>query len=110
MWEIIEVEYKISTKPSAKNFIGYQSKSSSKGRAELKLFISNLWDCTGNFIGFLNECITTILVERICLEFAFNKIRLKPTRCKSFMKKGRFYPCVPGYIAYQIYEDDFFII
>ena len=82
------VEYKISLHPS--RFVGYQSKNGNRG--EVKLYVGTLWfnnsfeeekDFEKDFEWFLEDFIHTLILERICLERAFQKIRLK-NRCGSF--------------------------
>ncbi|KKL98883.1 hypothetical protein LCGC14_1819970 [marine sediment metagenome] len=107
-----EVEYKISTYPS--KFIGYQSKN--KNRGEIKIYITSLWKWvhswrwTKYFVedetteimldDFINEMVFTVIIERICLERAFQKIRMRE-RCKPLSK----FRCKMEKIAYLMCED-----
>lgn len=70
------VEYKISSYPS--KFAGYQSKKQTNGT--VKIFISTLWKYAPNFDDFLFQLNYIIILERICLERGFQKIRMK-NRC-----------------------------
>ena len=106
-----EVDYKISLHPS--KFAGYQSKNKNKG--EVKIFVSSIWKWvhswrwTSYFIkdeateimfdDFVNELKFTLILERICLERAFEKIRMK-NRCKPF---ENFY-CKMEKIAYLMLD------
>lgn len=77
------VEFVVSTHFS--RFGGYQSKHGTEGT--LKLFLPSLWKyARGEFNSFVAEISYTILLERICLERAFQKIRMKnrcdPKPCK----------------------------
>lgn len=90
-----KVEYKISLYPS--KFIGYQSKKGNKGC--VKLYISPIWKYIHSlrwktyfdedwiiefmFDEFINELLYTMLLERICLERGFQKIKMKK-RCKEY--------------------------
>ena len=71
-----EIFYKISTFPS--KFLGYQEKKGKNGT--IKLFITSIWGISQDFNKFLEEMIFTLILERICLERAFQKIRMK-NRC-----------------------------
>lgn len=106
MIKIPKVEYKISLYPS--KFLGYQSKNQDTGK--ITLYISSIWKWvhswrwTSYFIepeateimfdDFLNEFLYTMILERICLERAFQKIRMKK-RCEEF--NG--FTCKMDYIA-----------
>jgi len=79
------IKYKISLKNS--KFWGYQSKSGNAG--SITLFVSNIYEKSTDFDDFIRKYIITQLTERICLERAFQKIRLK-NRCKN---------CVPSDLA-----------
>lgn len=85
------VEYRISLHPS--KFAAYQSKKGSTG--VITNFISQYHH--KNFDWFVGELIAYQLVERVCLERAFNKIRLK-NRCK------RQPICAPNYIARAMFD------
>ena len=82
-----EVDYKISLYPS--KFVGYQSKSKNQGY--VKLFISSIWDWVNTwsdnykniFENFISAINYIILLERICLERAFQKIRMTK-RCENY--------------------------
>lgn len=74
-----EVEYIVSTHLS--KFIGYQSKKQNKGY--VKIFISTLWnDSRQDYYLFVLRLIWIQIHERICLERAFQKIRIKGGMCK----------------------------
>ena len=70
------INYKVSLYPS-KN-IGYQSKSGING--EVKVFISTIWTHSTTFEDFVEKIIYITILERICLERAFQKIRMR-NRC-----------------------------
>lgn len=101
------VEYKVSTHSS--KFLGYQSKKGNEGI--VKVFISNIWKgCNNNFIRFYLTLNYITLLERICLERAFQRIRLKD-RCKLYREKidddvEIEYACKMDYIACKIFFDD----
>lgn len=59
-------------------FHGYQSKSGYNGK--IKLFISNIWDNSINEDDFIINFCYVYLLERVCIERAFNKIKIK-NRC-----------------------------
>ncbi len=99
MIEILtEVDYKISLYPS--KFLGYQSKSKNQGY--IKLFIPSIWDWVNTwsdnyeniFENFNSAIIYITLLERICLERAFQKIRMTK-RCEDY--NG--FSCKMDYIA-----------
>lgn len=72
-----ECKYKIGLKSS--KFYGYQSKKGNKG--VVKVFINNIYRDFPKFNSFVRELIYFTLIERICLERAFNKIRIKGGMC-----------------------------
>jgi len=92
------INYKLSLFPS--KFAGYQSKNKNKG--EVKLYISSIWNAQFdphdefdiNFHWFLEAFLYTMLLERICLERAFQKIRMT-NRCVQYEK----YRCKMDYIT-----------
>lgn len=87
-----EVNYRVSI--YASKFLGYQSKSGRKGI--VKLYISNIWKwADGDFSVFWKRMIAILLMERICLERAFNKIRIKGGKCN---------PCCVKPVALEMYE------
>ena len=78
--------------------MGYQSKKGKEGI--LKIFVSTLWKYVDNsFDGFVYGLIYTTLLERICLERCFQKIRMI-NRCKPF----RGLSCKMEYILKNILE------
>jgi len=102
-----EVEYKISMYPS--RFHGYQSKTRNKGC--VKIFVSSLWrytydnelDININFSDFVSNLITIMILERICLETGFQKIRIKGGSCSPKKdKEGHEYRCIGEYISYKM--------
>ena len=103
----IEINYKLSLYPS--KFLGYQSKNKNKGN--LTFYISTIWkwinphyrkenEINNTMINkFIKGLLEIILLERICIERAFQKIRMK-NRCKNF--KG--FTCKIDYI-YSMFKD-----
>jgi len=85
------VNYVVSTFHS--KFGGYQSKKGNSGI--VKAFISSIYNNSHGFYSFTLHLIHIILIERICLERAFNKIRIKGGMCK---------PCCVRKIADKIME------
>lgn len=76
--KVVTIKYKISTYPS--KFMGYHSKNKENG--EVKLYILTIWKSSLNkFDDFVYIINHIIILERICLERAFQKIRMK-NRCK----------------------------
>lgn len=71
-----EVEYIVSLHPS--DYVGYQSKNKNNGI--VKLHISTIYNNSDDFDDFVNYCVFTLVLERICLERGFQKIRMK-NRC-----------------------------
>ena len=89
------VELKISTYRS--KGLGYQSKKGLEGK--LTLFVSNIYDYSKQDFNLFVKCLDYVyLLERICLERAFQKIRMKE-RCKKF--KGPF-SCKMDYIVWNM--------
>ena len=76
----MSVEYKFIISKNDK-FLGYQLKKGIRDnnpKGLIKIYINNIWKYSNNnFKEFLQELIYTLLIERICIEFAFNKIRIK---------------------------------
>ena len=92
-----EVEYKVSLYPS--RFLGYQSKARDKG--EVKAYISTIWEyCGADYWKFIFSLDFILLLERICLERAFQKIRMKD-RCKPYKS----FTCKMEWIAHQLYKE-----
>lgn len=85
------IEYKISTYPS--KFAGYQSKSGMNGK--VTMYISTIWNYSENFDDFVNYIVFIVILERICLERAFQKIRMK----------GRCNPCKLEKFAYFMFKN-----
>jgi hypothetical protein len=79
-------EYKISTYQS--KFAGYHW-TTSTSESRITAYISNIWSFAKQqgksddeiFDRFVKELNFIIILERICLERGFNKIRMK-NRCK----------------------------
>jgi hypothetical protein len=77
-----DVEYSVSLHPS--KFEGYQSKAGQSGK--VTLFIATIWDTVGeDYERFLEELIWVSIIERVCLERAFQRIRMK-NRCEPVCK------------------------
>jgi len=51
------------------------------------IFVSTLWRAGKSFEEFIEDFIWVVICERICLERAFNKCRMK-NRCKPVCKVG----------------------
>lgn len=83
------IEYLISTHLS--KFPAYHSKNQNEGI--VKIFISTLWDQTHTIDLFTKELIFFTLLERICLERAFQGIKMK-NRCN---------PCKMEKYAWEMY-------
>lgn len=86
-----EVKYVISLHDS--KFGGYQSKSNNKGI--VKAYVSTIYKGSYDYDTFVIHLIHIILHERICLERAFNKIRIKGGMCN---------PCCVESIANSIMD------
>jgi len=86
-----EVNYIASNRKS--KFAGYQEKKGIEGT--VKVFISTIWNDTNNFESFVEGLIYYTIHERICLERAFNKIRIKGGMCN---------PCCVENVACEIYK------
>lgn len=71
-----DVKYKISTYPAKSH--AYQSKKGLEG--VITLYISNIWKHSKSYGRFVVDCIYYIILERVCLERGFQKIRMK-NRC-----------------------------
>lgn len=85
-----EVEYFVSIYPS--KFAGYHTCKGTSGKVMVYLY--ELWKYSENEETLIEELIFIVLLERICLERAFQKIRLKQ-RC---------HPCVMAPLArYMLY-------
>jgi hypothetical protein len=68
----------LSISLNSSKFSGYQSKSGYDGK--IKLFISSIWKDSKNEENFIINLSYVYLLERICIERAFNKIKIK-NRC-----------------------------
>ena len=90
--ENTEVKYIISTYPS--KFAGYQSKKGPKGIIKTYIYHPLYWN-SADFSSFVLNLIHIILIERICLERAFNKIKIKGGMCN---------PCCVNKVADKIME------
>jgi len=92
-----EVEYKISIYPS--KFLGYQSKARNKG--EVKVYVSTLLKYAENdFWKFVHWLDAITLIERLCLERGFQKIKMKD-RCKRYKDS---FGCKMEWVAYQMFK------
>lgn len=102
-----EVTYKFSTYPS--RFLGYQAKKQDTGT--VTLYISSIWNEAEKFDDFLEIFLDTLILERICLERGFQKIRMK-NRCKPFTVRSPYngneveFPCKMSYIATLMVIDE----
>lgn len=88
------VDYRVSTHLT--DYEGYQSKAGNKGT--ITLFISSIWEDSGCFDDFVERLIWVSLTERVCIERAFQKERMK-NRCKPICKSGRI-------ADFMLYPDD----
>jgi len=73
-----EIEYVISARPS--RFMGYQEKSGARGT--IKLYVASIYkqhEEEGE--PFVDLLILYMLIERFCIERAFQKVRMHQ-RCK----------------------------
>lgn len=71
------VDYDVSLFNS--KFCAYQSKKGAQGN--VKIFISTIYDENNDFDDFVSSIIYFTVLERICLERGFQKIKMK-NRCK----------------------------
>ena len=71
-----QIKYIFSTHLS--KFGGYQAKNGKNGT--ITIFISSIYKSSMNFEDFVEWLDFYLIVERICLERAFQKIRMK-NRC-----------------------------
>jgi len=77
-----DIDLHISTHPS--KFAGYQAKSGADGT--ITLFVSTLWeDAHGEYDRFVDKLAYIYLLERVCIERAFQRIRIK-NRCEPVCK------------------------
>jgi len=95
------ITYKISTYPS--QYYAWQQKN--KDQAEIKMYISSIYKDVKNhstfiFNDFVYFFIYYMLVERVCLEYAFNNVRIKGGRCSPYKRS----PCKAEYIAHKIFD------
>jgi len=90
----MDINYKVSLY-KAKTMARFNK---NKNKGNIILYISNIWNIDKNkllsFNHFVEWCIYFTLVERICLERAHNKIKIKGGKCK---------PCCVEEIAFHIY-------
>ena len=85
------VNYKISINNS--KFAGYQEKKGNNGT--IKLFVSVIFEDSKDFEDFIDGIIYFTIHERICLERAFNKIRIQGGMCN---------PCCVKNLAIEMYK------
>ena len=77
-----EVDYSVSLHPAKSE--GYQSKAGTKGK--ITLYAVNLWkNADGDFEDFLERLTYVALLERICIERAWQGIRMT-NRCQPHCK------------------------
>jgi len=74
-----KIKYIISTHLS--KFAGYQSKKQHQG--EIKLFVSNIYEMSDDFDDFIVQLIYIQLIERVCIELAFNKLKIQGGKCNN---------------------------
>lgn len=73
-----------------------------KDKGNIILYIGNIWSSINNVLNdsniyeyFIEWSILYILMERICLERAFNKIKIKGGRCN---------PCCVENVAFRMFD------
>ena len=88
----MKVNYKTSLFPSKKA----ARWNINKEKANITIYITNIWNDSKDFDDFVEGCIFFTLVERICIERAYNKIRIKGGRCN---------PCCVRETAIKIYRN-----
>jgi hypothetical protein len=88
---MLEVNYKISLHkgktPARWNI--------NKNKGDITLYISNIWEESESYISFIYWLIYSVIIERVCLERAFNKIRVKGGRCN---------PCCVKNVASKMFD------
>lgn len=83
----MSVDYKFLTTKS--KYLGYQSKRNKCTEGLIKINLVNIWNWSNtNFNSFIKAMIYIILCERICIEYSFNHIIRKPSKCKKKNSKG----------------------
>ena len=88
------VEYKVSLYPS--KYVGYQSKA--QGDGIVKTYISTIWKmCDSDFFKFVFWLDFITVLERVCLERGFQKIKMI-NRCKPYKKHN----CKMEWVAYNL--------
>ena len=78
-------------------FEGYQAKKGENGTVKIFITSFNL----ENFDDFVDDFIWVMILERICLERAFQHIRMKD-RCKPAFIDGIEMPCKMAVITMQM--------
>ena len=66
-----------------------------KDKGNIIIYVSNIWKESTSYISFIYWLIYYDIIERICLERAFNKIRIKGGRCN---------PCCVRNIASKMFD------
>jgi len=90
---MLDVNYKVSLYKS----VALARWNINKDKGNVFLYVSKIWDMidkTNIFAYFVEWCIYFTLIERICLERAYNKIKIKGGRCN---------PCCVEKITSKIY-------
>ena len=81
----MSVDYKFLITMS--KYLGYQSKRNNCTEGLIKVNIVNIWNWVkGDFNYFVKAMCYIILCERICIEYSFNHIIRRPSKCKKDSK------------------------
>lgn len=76
----MSVNYKFLITKS--KYLGYQSKKNKCTEGLIKINLVNLWNWVKeDFNYFVESMIYIILCERICIEYSFNHIIKRPSKC-----------------------------
>lgn len=88
----MKVNYKTSLFPSKKA----TRWNINKEKGDITIYVTNIWNNSKDFDDFVEGCIFFTLVERICIERAYNKIKIKGGHCN---------PCCVRETAIKIYRN-----
>lgn len=108
---MIDVKYQVSINPS--KFMAYYTINKKKGIGTNKMFLNSFYNSyliqhdeynEEKFVDSITaKIICFTLLERICLERAYNKCKIK-NRCKPFSLNGNEYSCKSMFITDKIID------
>ena len=80
------IDYAVTTNPSSKYLAIYFTNN---GNGLIMSYISPIWNNNPNFKQFIRKLIFIEIIERICMEIKFQKIKIKNS-CRPVCKLNKY--------------------